>query len=174
MKHNEIDSLMRKYTAGTLTDDELQELERLTHKAETMATASRRATAIVRRRAALAVAAVMVGGASLLTVLPQHDEAPLVAQRIENGELRTENGEQKELRIENGELRIENEKPRERRIENGELKIKKTENKKPSEATRASQLSTLNSQLSTQTVVVCNNECDADSVINDIRKFLSV
>ena len=69
MKQDSIQQLLAKRQAGTLTDSELEELNRLTHKDEVVAAANRRATGIIRRRVSLTIAAVMVAGAGAFAVL---------------------------------------------------------------------------------------------------------
>ena len=146
MKQNSLQYLLEKYREGTLNDEERGELERLTHKDEVMASANHRVTAIVRRRVSLAIAAVMVVGVGLMALLPRGMQQPLVAEVQEMPVVQEELPVVVEVM-----LPAVNSAPE-----------KKAAVAKP-KATRRD-----------EPVVVCNSQCDADSVISVIRKFLSV
>lgn len=155
MKNDSIQYLLEKYREGTLNDEERVELERLTHKDEVFAAAGRKVRGIIWQRVSLAVAAIMVTGVGMLTMLPREQE-PLVA-------------EAREFPISSVETQpaaspvIEAEVPQQALKETQQAaSLQRRPKAKPTIQDR------------TEPVVVCNNQCEADSVISDIRKFLSV
>lgn len=157
MKQQSIQSLLEKYREGTLTESELAELELLTHKAEVTAAASRRATGIiVRRRIALALTILMVGGAGVWAVLPQGSQGPMMAENRMPVEVQLPQAVEEELSL---PVAAEPERPQE--------VVTPVRQRKASGVAKAKAKRSV-------PVVVCNNECDADSVINDIKRFLSV
>lgn len=157
MKQNSLEHLLAKYREGTLCDEERAELESLAHKDEVTAVARRRAKAVVRRRVSLAFAAAMVVGAGVVVVLP-HDVAqqPLVA---EVQELPAAVQEESPL-VEEAILPAVAKAPHPAEAVAMRPSVSRPSVKKQSPAD--------------EPVVVCNSQCDADSVISDIRKFLSV
>lgn len=146
MKQDSLQYLLEKYREGALSDDERSELERLTHKDEVMASASRRVVAIVRRRISLTIAAVMVAGAGVVAVLPHGMQEPMVAEVQELPAVKEDVPAVEEVM-----LPAVNNVP-EKKAAAVKPKVKRRD----------------------EPVVVCNSQCDADSVISDIRKFLSV
>lgn len=172
MKQNTLQSLLDKYRDGTLTDSERSELERLSHKDEVFAAAQSRATGILRRRVALAVSALMICGAGIWAVLPGGDSpAPQVAEAS--------------TPIPEVPQEVRETVAPEPAAEPAPLVAKVHETKRPATtATRkvrptavapveksAVVASTANT--TDEPVVMCNNQCDADSVISDIKKFLT-
>lgn len=162
MKHDSIEHLLAKRTAGTLTDSELDELNRLTHKDEIVAAAERQAASIVRRRhvvvSVLATFIVLAGTGTFL-LLPRQ-QAPLVAQQQPvatpvNEEIVTSPVESP------AQIAAVQSTPAMETIQKHDKEFKQT--------TKTVQKPTDNSS----TVVICNNQCEADSVINDIWKFLT-
>ena len=161
MKNDSIQHLLAKRQAGTLTDSELQELNRLTRKDEVVAAAEQAAVGIVRRRrltvSAVALVAVVVGTVGITMLMPRH-EAPMVAQQqpivtptvTEPSVIPTEPTESL--------ASITPAKAVAKKRDNTAAKPVRTTVKPASAA---------------EPVVVCNNQCEADSVINDIWKFLS-
>ena len=147
MKQNSIQYLLEKYREGTLNDEERTELERLTHKDEVVAAANRRATGIIRR-------AVMVAGAGAFAVLP-HSQEPLMA-------------EAKVLPAPVVETQLAA-SPQE-----VEAVVAPTVETHPVAPLRKRARTKAATRVKSDPVVVCNNQCEADSVISDIRKFLSV
>lgn len=155
MKQNSMQYLLEKFREGTLNEEERTELERLTHKDEVFAAAGRKVRGIIWRRVSLAVAAMMVVGAGTLTMLPREQE-PLMAEAME--------------------IPVPT-------VETQPAAPPAIEAVAPQQATAKTQRAAslqrrpkarLAIQEETEPVVVCNNQCEADSVISDIRKFLSV
>lgn len=146
MKQNSLQYLLEKYREGTLNEEERVELERMTHKDEVMAAANCQVKGIIRRRVSLAVAAVMVAGAGVMAVLPHDVQQPLVAEVQEVPVVQEETPWVEEVII---------------------PAVKKEPQRKASTVVSKT-------KRRDEPVVVCNNQCDADSVINDIKRFLSV
>lgn len=154
MKNDTIQHLLERYRQGTLSDSELADLTRLTHRDEVMDNAERRAVGIVRRRRSIAfsVAGLLVAGAATWTLLgPNQTEAPLVAE-----------ASVPEIVVTAPEPAVEQAAPvakpqRALDMPRPERAVRSTIKKKTDDP-----------------VVVCNNQCEADSVINDIWKFLTV
>lgn len=154
--------LMEKYREGLLSDAEMKTLNALAHKDEVMDTASHRAAGIVRRRTALcgtvAMVCLMVGAGVWMTSPRQ--ETPLLAE-----------AKAPEVLVEPTVTPLEEstvaENPRveekSRPVVTNPVAVKPAdiEESLPVEEVK-------------EPVVICNNQCDADSVINDIWKFLSV
>lgn len=161
MKQDSLQSLLDKYREGTLTEGERAELERLSHKEEVMAAADRRVSGIFRRRVALAMSALIIVGAGVAAVMPRGGEEPLVAAVQEVPELQ----EAVEMQEATAPAEAEEAAPvlvAEARPEAMSRRTQQAPEAQP--AVKAKK----------EPVVVCNNQCDADSVISDIRKFLSV
>ena len=158
MKNDSIQRLLERYREGTLSDSELAELNRLTHRDEVMADAERRAGCIIRRRRTLAftVAGLLLAGGAVWSLLPQRQEATLVAEATvpEVVDLPTPTVEQNAIPT----PAVKPSAPRKIAI------------KKPAIVTTP----TIEQMAGEETVVMCNNQCEADSVINDIWKFLTV
>ncbi len=146
MKQNSLQYLLEKYREGTLNEEERVELESLTHMDEVMDAASRRAMGIIRRRVSLAIAAVMVVGAGVVAVLPHDSQEPLMAEVQEIPEIH-EMPVVEEVVIPSTP----------QTVAPARVRVTKPVRKEDSEP-----------------VVICNNQCDVDSIISDIRKFLSV
>ena len=160
--NNEMQRLMEKYREGLLSDAEMETLNALAHKDEVMNAASHRAAGIVRRRTALcgtvAMVCLMVGAGVWMTSPRQ--ETPLLAE-----------AKAPEVLVEPTVTPLEEstiaENPRveekSRPIVTNPVAVKPAdiEESLPVEEVK-------------EPVVICNNQCDADSVINDIWKFLSV
>ena len=154
--------LMEKYREGLLSDAEMETLNALAHKDEVMNAASHRAAGIVRRRTALcgtvAMVCLMVGAGVWMTSPRQ--ETPLLAE-----------AKALEVLVEPTVTPLEEstvaENPRveekSRPVVTNPVAVKPAdiEESLPVEEVK-------------EPVVICNNQCDADSVINDIWKFLSV
>lgn len=158
MKQQSIQSLLEKYREGTLTESELAELEMLTHKAEVMAAASRRATGIiVRRRISMAMAVLLVGGAGVWAVLPHGGQETMMAESRPPVEVQLPPEVLEE--VQQPAVTLTEQPPA-----TVAAPVKQRPAKAVAEATPKREIP----------VVVCNNQCDADSVINDIKKFLSV
>lgn len=164
MKNNEIQNLLERYRTGTLSDSEREELNRLTGRDEVMSAASRRADSIVRRRrtALFTLAGLLLAGTTVWTLLPRQEDN-LVAETVIPETVTIP------------EPVVEQVAPaRPTPVQT-----------RPTHRPRAKVATTVTLDTSTfsieetkvvveETVVVCNNQCEADSVINDIWKFLAV
>ena len=160
--NNEMQRLMEKYREGLLSDAEMETLNALAHKDEVMDAASHRAAGIVRRRTALCGTVAMVClmvGAGVWMMSPKQ-EAPLLAEAKVPEVLAepmvtpsAESSAEENPRVE--------EKSRPVATASRSLKPADIQESLPVEEVK-------------EPVVICNNQCDADSVINDIWKFLSV
>ncbi|MBQ8703429.1 MAG: hypothetical protein IJ524_03510 [Bacteroidales bacterium] len=156
MKNPEIEQLLTRYREGSLSDSELAELNRLTGRDTLMDNACRRADGIIRRRRAslFTVAGLLVAGATTWTLLnPQHSEATMVAEAV----------------VPEVVLPAAPEPAVEQAAQ-----VKATEHK-PVATTQPRRTDTQPlPAMADEPVVVCNNQCEADSVISDIWKFLTV
>lgn len=154
MKKDTIQILLAKRQAGTINDEELAQLATLTHRDETMAAAELRADGIIRTRrrlvtACAAIVVVAVGTVALF--MPQREEAPQLAQHQPTAIQQVVPSEE----VMPVELSAEP-------VQVAEVKHVRRK------VTREKPVAT------DEPVVMCNSQCDADSVISDIWKFLSV
>lgn len=160
--NNEMQRLMEKYREGLLSDAEMETLNALAHKDEVMDAASHRAAGIVRRRTALcgtvAMVCVMVGAG--VWMMSPKQEAPLLAEAKVPEVLAEPMVTPSAKSSVAANPRVE-EKNRPVATTSRSLKPADIEESLPVEEVK-------------DPVVICNNQCDADSVINDIWKFLSV
>ena len=159
MKTDSIQRLLERYREGTLSGSELDELNRLTHRDEVMAGAERRAAGIVRRRRAVVftVAGLLLAGTAVWTLLPmQRQQAPLVAEATVPEVI--------------DEPTVEHLAPAVP-VEPAPSPAKTVRHHA---AIRPATVATPLETESEEPVVVCNNQCEADSVISDIWKFLTV
>lgn len=156
MKQETIKALLAKREAGTLTDEELEMLNRLTRRDEVVAGAERQAKVIVTRRrrtlAACVAAFVMVGAAGMLFT-QRHDSVPMVAQNETVAEVPEEEDIMAPVEVEPQQTAAVN--------------VEKT--MAPAKADRKH----TTKPTAKDPVVMCNSQCDADSVISDIWKFLT-
>jgi outer membrane biosynthesis protein TonB len=167
---NRLQILLEKYREGVLSDSERSELERLSHKDEVFSAAHSRATGIIRRRVALAVSALMICGAGIWAVLPGSQQMPEVAEvvqpvpeppvEVQETVAPKAVAEPTPLVAEAREVKRHADTARKARP----AQVAPTE--KPAEVV-------VPERSSSEPVVMCNNQCDADSVISDIRKFLA-
>lgn len=154
---------MEKYREGTLSDAERDELNGLAHRDEVMAAAGERAHVILRRRRTVAftVAGLLVAGGAIWTLLPsERQQAPILAETTVPEVV---------------------ERVPEPTVEQVAPATMPTEEKVVAKVTRRaapSQLKPTDVPVmpveNDEPVVMCNNQCEADSVINDIWKFLTV
>ena len=155
MKMDDIQRLLQKYHDGTLTPGEQAELDRLTHKDEVLGEAFHKADGIVRRRQVRYLAMAMTGlvllGAGVWMARPSQEAAPLVAER-----------QALPAAVADEAPAPPPAQPTAARPAN----VAKPASK-PVAPTQAAP------HVEQQTVVVCNTQCEADSVISDIWKFLS-
>lgn len=156
MKQETIKKLLAKLEAGTLTNEELEMLNRLTRRDEVVAGAEKRAAVIVGRRrrvvAACVAVCVMVVAAGLLFT-QRHDTAPMVAQQETVVEIPEEESIMTPLEVAPQQTAAVN--------------VDKTA--APTKADRKH----VAKPTAEDPVVMCNSQCDADSVISDIWKFLT-
>ena len=155
---------MEKYREGTLSDAELEELNGLTHRDEVMAAAGNQARGIIRRRRTLAftVAGLLMAGGAVWTLLPSDRQAePLLAEAT-----------MPEVVVNAPEPTVEQAAPAMPMEEKVVAKVTRRAAAAPSQVKPADAVVT--PEESDEPVVMCNNQCEADSVINDIWKFLTV
>ncbi len=165
MKKESLQELMERYREGTLSESELAELNRLCHRDEVMAAAGERAAGIVRRRRSIVftVAGLLVAGAAIWTLLPQrHESAPLVAGTVVPEAVTLPEPVLDEVPVETAAPVKPVTRP-------------KATTRSPQHIAETHRVDDVHSQATASgTVVTCNNQCEADSVINDIWKFLTV
>lgn len=162
MKNDIIQHLLERYREGTLSDSERAELNRLTHRDEVMAQAERQAGGIVRRRrsALFSAAGLMVAGLAAWSLLgPRHAEAPLVAEAAVPAVVAPQPAAVEHLAPTTPAT-----------VQRAAVRTAPVGTKKAAPATTAARTA----PRVEEPVVVCNNQCEADSVINDIWKFLTV
>ena len=166
MKQNSIQQLLEKYREGTLSEAELAELTRLTHKDEVIDAASHRAERIIMRRrvtwASLTMVALLIVGVGIRAVMPEAEIPVLMAEHHAPAIIQQQQGAEEVLSTtpavqEAVPAPARNIKSVPHRT--SENKIAKTVTVEPIEE---------------KPEVICNNFCEADSVINDIKRFLSV
>lgn len=159
MKDNSLQQLLAKYQEGTLSADELEQLNQLTHKDEVLSAANRRANGIIRRRTIGAIVSVVaVVGVGVGLLLP-NNEAPLIAEAQEAPIVTTE----QPTTIETAPVAQDD------IIAPTPVKAKK----KARPVIKTVDNETIVIEENVEPTVICNNQCDADSVINDIWKFLT-
>ena len=157
MKNDSIQQMLERYREGTLSDSELAELNRLARRDEVMEAAGRRADGIIRRRRSVAftVAGLLVAGAAVWSLLPQGGTAEPV--------LVAEATVKEEVPVESPTVLASPESHENPVSQSGSV----------SKATPARKVQRSLPE-DEAPVVVCNNQCEADSVISDIWKFLTV
>ena len=165
MKQDSIQRLLEKYREGTLSPAELTELNRLTHKDEVVKAASHRAGRIIMRRrvawTSMAVVALLVTGVGVRIVMPSGEEPVLVAEQRVPMEVQPQQEESEVTEAIAAKVeQILPEVP----------KVVRAHKPTPRRGKPSSAMDVAVSK----PVVVCNNQCEADSVINDIKRFLSV
>lgn len=162
MKQDTLQSLLDKFREGTLTDGERSELERLSHKEEVFSAARSQAAGILRRRVALTVSALMICCAGIWAVLPGGgSQMPQVAEV--------------EAPVPEVQQEVRETLAPEVPAEPAPMVAKVHETKRPVAAeTRKARPEVVApiEQPANDPVVICNSQCDADSVISDIKKFL--
>lgn len=154
MKQETIKALLNKREAGTLTDEELELLHRLTRRDEVVAGAEQRAKAIVnRRRRAIAacVATCIMGVTAGIILTRQQEPVQEMAQQTITVDIPEE--EPTMSPVETAPLQTAAVSAEKRVQPTGRKHTEKPATKDP--------------------VVMCNSQCDADSVISDIWKFLT-
>lgn len=165
--NNEMQRLMEKYREGTLSDAEMAELNTLTHRDEVIGAANHRAAGIIRRRimvrASLVVAAGLLVGGGVWLAQPRALEAPLLAEVQIPASMTVPAPEEMPAMDEPA-------KQEARPIVQVRPQVRKQTHVQPEDIV----VTEAPADDADDPVVMCNNRCDADSVINDIWKFLSV
>lgn len=156
---------MEKYREGTLSDAEREELNGLTHRDEVMAAAGERAHGILRRRRTMAftVAGLLVTGGAIWTLLPsERQQAPVLAETTVP-----------EVVVSAPEPMVEQLAPA--TMPSEEKVVAKVTRRAAVVPSHVKPVETaVKPEESDEPVVMCNNQCEADSVIDDIWKFLTV
>lgn len=158
MKQDSIQELLAKRAAGTLTDDELATLNILTRRDDVVAGAERRAVAIRGRRrrvAAMVAGVVAVVAVGLTLLMPRHEEPLMAKQELPKQQVVAD--EVLPATVEAAPVQtaaVDAEKTA--------AAVAQTHRPQHHKAAKAG-----------DPVVTCNSQCDADSVINDIWKFLT-
>ncbi|MBO4586846.1 MAG: hypothetical protein J5677_03410 [Bacteroidales bacterium] len=166
MKKDDIQYLLKKYQEGTITESELSMLNHLTRKDEVMNSAFSQADSIIRRRivrfAALAMTGLVVIGAGIWVMTPKSSSPSMVAMAQEIPSASTEVISQETNTSAMTEV-VDKDKSSEVAAAEIVGQTHSFDEKKTAKPARGK-----------KPVVVCNTQCDADAVINDIWKFLSV
>ena len=162
MKNDSLQQLLAKYQEGNLTADELQQLNQLARKDETLSAANRRAHGIIVRRTVGTVLVALTGMAVLgvgISLLLPRNEAPMIA---EVKEIPTTVVDEQPAAVEALPVEQMTVAPKPKHT----IKpIQKVEN--------TIEEAVVDAQSIDEPTVICNNQCEADSVINDIWKFLT-
>jgi hypothetical protein len=170
MKNPDIQQLLEGYREGTLSDEELAELNRLTGRDAVMAAAGQRADGIIRRRRTtlFTIAGLLVAGATVWTLLPLHrSSTPMIAEAVVPEAVVIPEPAVEQLAPTT--VIAKPTTPAKVATRRQAEHLASATDLRPA----TSDLRPATSDLSTP-VVVCNNQCEADSVINDIWKFLTV
>lgn len=157
MKQDSIQELLAKRAAGTLTDEELATLNILTHRDDVVACAEQRAVATCHRRrrvAAMAAGVVAVVAVGLTLLMPRHEEPLMAKQELPKQQVVAD--EVLPATVEAAPVQVA-------AVSTGETAAAVPHKQK--QQPKAAQAG--------EPVVTCNSQCDADSVINDIWKFLT-
>lgn len=166
MKNNTLQQLLDKYQQGLLSSEEIEQLNQLTHKDEVMVAAEGRARTIIRRRTIRNVGFVCVGlalaGAGIW-MFNSSPETPMLAE-MDNAEVKTV--EKIAAQDDINAVPIHQVPVVSRQIRPVMRQIAEPEETPVVEEIAAN-------PTREEPTVVCNNQCDADSVINDIWKFLT-
>lgn len=166
MKNDTLQQLLAKYQQGTLSGEELEQLNRLTHKDEVMSAAENRAKVIVRRRSLRTVAFAMVGlslvGVGIWAMRPA-EQQQVATESVANPV----------------PTLVESAVPMPAAVAAEEAPIVAAKHDMPREIkqhneARQQQPAATIPQQHEEATVICNNQCDADSVLNDIWRFLTV
>ncbi len=160
MKNDSLAQLLAKHEQGLLTDDERAALDQLTQKEAVMQAADRRVAKIRRGRivrgAGLAVTFVALAGVGIGLLAPSHTpEGPSVAA------LQTEAAAPAAV-VPTAEEPMSAPVTATEPAATPQPAIKRHITAQPQTATAKN-----------EQVVICNNSCDADSVIDEIWKFLT-
>lgn len=170
MKLDDIQLLLQKYQAGTLSPDENAELNRLTHKDEVLATAFHKADGIVRRRrmryASFALTGLVLLGVGIWIGHPTQMDTPMIA---ELQEVPAAVVDEVPAAIHTQPTVTREPVKAEERIQAATTRPVKAAKVAPQPVAPIK----VSPAAEEQTIVVCNTQCEADSVITNIWKFLS-
>lgn len=159
MKQDTIQALLAKRAAGTLTDEELATLNTLTRRDEVVAGAEKRAAVIRHRRqrvVAMAVALVAIVAMGVTLLMPRPEPQLMAKQATAVEQPMPEEIEATPVET----------VP----MQTAAVDVVKTA-AAPAAAVKVKQMP--KAEQNDEPVVMCNNKCDADSVISDIWKFLT-
>ena len=166
MTNDTLQQLLAKYQQGTISNEELEQLNVLSHKDDVVESAFSRARRIVVRRTwrnvAFAVAGLAVAGAGIWVIAPPHD-APMVAEVKENNQPVAESV----VEVQSVEP-VSQQEPA-MLVARADSKTSASNAKPAVPSVKAREAMPVYDE----PIVICNNQCDADSVINDIWKFLT-
>lgn len=155
MKQDTLQQLLAKYQNGTISDEELQQLNTLSRRDEVLAAADREARGIMRRRTvrtvALSLTGLMVVGAGVWMLTAPQQQGNMVAEVQPVPQITVVEPQP-----------VATEEPEAAAVESP-APVRKA----------AAKPAAVAKQEADDPVVICNNQCDADSVISDIWKFLS-
>lgn len=193
MKQDSLQQLLAKFQEGTLSDEELERLNQLTHRDEVLSAAENRAHTIVRRRtriAGFAVAATAVLGAGIWMLTPKTEESMMAVVTKDMPVIKNKPNSKPEEVAVKPETYVDNDNRDEssKAVESTHIPVspvhadifsdmEKSHETPVQERVPEQQEEPIRERMlpavETDPVVVCNNQCDADSVISDIWKFLS-
>ncbi len=175
MKQDSLQHLLSKYQEGTISDEELEQLNVLAHRDEVFAAAESRARTIIRRRTirtvGFAVAATAVLGAGVWMMAPRQEQ-PLMAEATAPTTVPAQ-VERPADNIITPAATPSTSTPRKVARETPAQQQQTVQPTVEAPAPQDSTLATPHSMQEAEPIVVCNNQCDADSVISEIWKFLS-
>lgn len=176
----ELESLLKKYAEGTITQEEQSQLEQLTHRDRVVSAAGQQAVAIHRRRVVrigtvASIAVVLAVGATFLfrpSVQDAKNEAVLVAETDVHSvqpiaipsvqeEVQTPVSRPKQPVLTT--MDVAEVTPAEQQV-----MVEKVVSAELQDEVMPAVV------ISSDPVVACNTQCSPDSVINDIWKFLKV
>ena len=175
MKDNTIQQMLERYREGTLDEGELAELNRLTHRDEVMSAAGSRAAGLIRRRRAVAftVAGLLVAGAAVWTFLPLGGSAEPVLVAEATVQETVAPSPIVDSVTSPGPATVQ---PVLSRQGGQPVRVGKERNDSTTLLQNSASLERMAEcpVCDEAPVVLCNNQCEADSVISDIWKFLTV
>lgn len=176
----ELESLLKKYAEGTITQEEQSQLEQLTHRDRVVSAAGQQAVAIHRRRVVrigtvASIAVVLAVGATFLfrpNVQEAKNEAVLVAETDVQSVQPTATPSVQE------EVQTPVSRPQQPVLITTDVaEVTPAEQQVMVEKVVSAELQDEVMPavvISSDPVVACNTQCSPDSVINDIWKFLKV
>ena len=187
-----IQNLLHRYQEGTITPDELDELNRLTHRDQVLQSANRQAAAIHRRRrnTVVGVAAVLLVVGVVFYVSPNATDAlsdmPTVAQAdvpsVTPADTPTDNYSETQSDVEKNNtvvrqsepIREEEHHPKPALVASEPVQQLDNPTPPPVEKVPVETFGTVESLAAhpSDPIVACNTQCSPDSVINGIWKFL--